>query len=171
MLFLLFLSFPIFCNQKFNIRHNNFINLPYNNPKYFFFPSLFNNENNTQESESKKEKKIKKIKIFDKPDLDWIKEKNRLEKIFIATGVVSLTIGFSMFLAGLLNYFVTFNATTIDGEPIITSRNTYISLMGVGSGLMAAGIPFVLVGSIKLGIKRRKKKEKISTLKSLKNFF
>ncbi len=61
-----------------------------------------------------------------------------------------------MLLAGLLNYLVPFDAVTIDGEPIETVQNTYIAIMGVGSGLLAAGIPFIVVGSVRLWLYKKK---------------
>jgi len=101
-----------------------------------------------------------KIKIFDKPDLSWIQEKNRLEKLFIAIGVVSFTIGFSMCLAGILMLVIPNDAVKINGQWITNVENTYIAITAVGGGLMLSGIPFILVGSIRLGLAKQKEKQK-----------
>lgn len=63
-----------------------------------------------------------------------------------------------MLLAGLINLFVPFDATTINGEPITTVRNTYIALIGAGGGVMVAGIPFIIVGCVRIGLKLNKEK-------------
>jgi hypothetical protein len=101
-----------------------------------------------------------KIKIFDKPDTSWFKEKNRMEKMFIGIGVVSSSIGFSMFLAGLINLLVPFDAVSIDGKPIVYVRNAYIAVLSTGAGLMVTGVPFILVGSIRLGLQKKADKQK-----------
>lgn len=122
----------------------------------FQYLEKYSNENESEEDNDNKKQRLKDIKIFDKPDFSWFKEKNRMEKAFIAIGTVSCTIGFSMLLAGLINYLVPLNAVTIDGEPIKTAQNTYIALMGAGSGLIAAGIPFVVVGAVRLWLYKKK---------------
>lgn len=103
----------------------------------------------------------KKIKspIFENIDLSYFQEKDRGFKLIVAIGVVSFSIGSALLLAGLINYFVNFNAVSINGNPIEVSYNTYYALMGVGGGLMAVGLPLLLVGSIKLGMKGKKQKK------------
>ena len=181
-LIFLFTCFPVFSNQKsdhINIGHQkikgtispiklnckSYAIMGDKSPNLYFkkiganlFPIPLSKNNDQNESD----KIIKKINIFGDINFDWIKEKNRLEKIFLSIGVVSFAIGFSMLLAGLINYFVTFNAATIDGEPIATSRNTSFALIGIGSGMMTSSIPFVLVGSIRLGISKQKEKKDLT---------
>jgi|GEM_PF-5252352 len=150
-IFLIFYTFQIFANENiFNFDNSKKQSVILYKSKYF----IFNNNLFNYYGESKKEK----IKIFDKPDFSWFKEKYRLEKLFIAIGAISLTIGFSMLLAGIINCLVPFNAVSIDGEPINTNQYVYFSLMGVGGGLMGVGIPFLIVGSVRLGLKIRKNK-------------
>lgn len=117
------------------------------NPRSFI--SQYNNKNIDQVNE---DKEIINRNPFKDIDLSWYKEKNRMEKIFISTGAVCFSIGFGIMLAGLLNYLVTFNAQTE------LSQNTSIALIGVGAGLNVVGIPFILVGSIKLGMSKKKAK-------------
>ena len=140
-------------NPNFNIKNT----LYENTSNIFLFP--FSSYQKISEMDLTLYDEKEKINIFDKPDMSWIKEKNRLEKLFIAIGVVSFAIGFSMFLAGLLNLVIPNDAVSIDGKPITNVQGAYIAITAVGGGLMASGIPFIIVGSIKLGLAKKKEKE------------
>lgn len=143
-------------NFNSNINSLDFSNNSINNN--FFFSFSHNHQIKDIDLILYEEKE--KINIFDKPDMSWIKEKNRMDKLFIAIGVVSFTIGFSMFLAGLLMLVIPNDAVKIDGVWITNVENTYIAVTSVGGGLMAAGIPFILVGSIRLGLAKKAEKQK-----------
>jgi hypothetical protein len=153
--FLVSLSNFIFANEiNFSVRKDSTANS-------FYYPFLSTSKISFSGEELRYYTTTKeKIKIFDKPDTSWFKEKNRMEKMFIGIGVASSTIGFSMLLAGLINLFVPFDAVSIDGKPIIYVRNAYISVLSTGAGLMVTGVPFILVGSIRLGLQKKADKQK-----------
>lgn len=156
---LIFSSAIIFSNENIIIYNFKFGDNPsiYKinfNSKNLLFNQLFNNYT---DDTNKKEK----INIFDKPDFSWFKEKNRMEKLFIAVGAVTFAVGFGMFLAGIINLFVPFDAVSIDGEYIQSVRYAYIAITSVGGGLMTVGLPFILVGSIRLGLEYKKNKKAI----------
>jgi len=92
-------------------------------------------------------------RIFDKPDLSWFKEDMRAEKILISTGAVSVTIGSAMLLSGLLLYFLKPTAQST------TNDYAFLSITGVGGGLMLTGSVLITVGSIRLGIYNAANKE------------
>ncbi|HOV14560.1 MAG TPA: hypothetical protein PK771_09775, partial [Spirochaetota bacterium] len=89
-------------------------------------------------------------------DISWIKEKNRLDKIFIAVGVSSISLGLPIFLVGLISYFLPQTDKTELGGI------TNFVLIGVGSGLMGTGLCFTLTGVIRLSYITGKEKKKIS---------
>jgi hypothetical protein len=110
-------------------------------------------KNGANSGEGQDEEKINKNPFKD-IDTEWFKERYRTEKIFISVGAVTISVGFAVLLAGLINYFVTFDAQTN------TTKTASYVLMGVGGGLNAAGLPFLLVGTIKLGAMKNSEKKK-----------
>jgi len=156
LLMLIFLTILIYSNENiitlnYKFSNNSSLYKINFNSNNLLFNRLFNNYANDT---NKKEK----LNIFDKPDFSWFREKNRMEKLFIAIGAVTFAVGFGMFLAGIINLFVPFDAVSIDGEYIKSVRYAYIAITSVGGGLMAVGLPFILVGSIKLGLEYKKNK-------------
>ncbi len=154
-------NFILFSNEKemlFNYynRHYNFnIDQAFNNNDSEFCFNFIADKGDSSDKQEKKEK----AKIFDEPDYSWIKEEGRMEKIFIAAGTISIVIGFGLFLAGLINLLIPFDAVSSGGQPITALRNAYISLIGIGGGLMATGIPFIIVGVVRLGKNKTKKSD------------
>ncbi|MBN2545876.1 MAG: hypothetical protein JXB50_08770 [Spirochaetes bacterium] len=162
LVFLIF-NFNIFCIFSADkVNFNFMINYQENNS---ISNSQFKKNVLINFQDDKKTEK-EKTPIFDKPDFSWFKEKNRLEKIFIAAGVITCTAGAGILLAGLINLLVNFNAVSIGGEPILNSYIVYYTLIGVGSGLIAIGTPFIIVGSVRLG----RINKKIKTEVTLNNF-
>jgi hypothetical protein len=152
---LFFISLSVYSSELSN-KENITINFQYAsyNLKYksnnLLYNELFENYSDTNSEKSP---------IFDKPDYSWFQEKNRLEKLFIAIGSITFAIGFGMFLAGIINLFVPFDAVSSDGQYIPSVRNAYIAVTSIGGSLMAIGIPFIIVGSVRLGLDYKKSKE------------
>ena len=108
--------------------------------------------------------KIKKENpILDDIDLGWYREKYRIEKIFLATGIVSMAIGIPLAITGLVNYTL----PLVDKSSI--GDDTYIIIMGVGGGLITIGATFTIVGGVRYGyLKKKDAKSKMSI--QFKNF-
>ena len=176
-LFLFILSINAFSqSNKADYFSANLLSLPIDNPVFKINKGIHWNANKIQlltdntidsnetaeEDESKKKKKRDKEKDETKKDwfkpqnpfqnleTGWVKEQNRLEKIFIAVGGASFAVGSTMMIIGFINYFVPF----VDQSTI--GNKFYIALIGIGGGLIANGFPFTLVGGIRLRIKKKK---------------
>lgn len=103
-----------------------------------------------------------RISLFNQSEKDIKTDDKNIDKLFIGIGVVTSVVGSGVLLAGLINMFVALDAVSINGEPIKTNYYVYYALIGVGSGLIVTGIPFIIVGSIRLGLKNKKIKSEIS---------
>ncbi len=114
-------------------------------------------------SDDKKESKDrpKLQNPFRNLDTSWFKEKDRLDKIFIAAGVSSMAIGLPLLLVGLISYFL----PNTDTSDLGTISN--FSLIGVGSGLIGVGAILVITGVIRINYfknQNKQDKKKISFL-------
>lgn len=89
-------------------------------------------------------------------DFSWLKEKYRVDKIFIAVGASSLAIGLPIFLVGLISYFLPQTDKSTIGD------NTNFALIGVGSSLMGIGLTFTLVGVIRINYLMKKEQKKVT---------
>src|SRR4030042_1025821 len=144
-LIIIILNFNIICFFSAEKNHFNFLIKQKDNN---FISNFQLNNALTIKFQNDKEEGKEKKPIFDKPDFSWFREKNRLEKLFIAVGAITCTAGTGILLAGLINLLVNFDAVSIGGEPIMNSYIVYYTLIGVGGGLIAIGVPFIIVGSI-----------------------
>lgn len=103
--------------------------------------------------------KIKDNIITKDLDWSWYKEQYRMEKIFIASGIVSSVIGLPFLIVGIVNLAL----PTVDVSSV--GNNTYYSLIGVGAGLITIGMTFTIVGGVRYKYFNKKKVDTKSTVK------
>lgn len=101
--------------------------------------------NSNEKDNSKKENIIMKDVNW-----GWFKAKNRLEKLLIALGIIFTSIGLPFFVTGLVNILVPSNAFTQ------IYQNLNYSFIGVGSALLVASPSMIIVGSIRIKLKKKK---------------
>ena len=132
----IFFSFYLFSSEK-----NNPVKFIFKNSD-FHYPSKINLNNISYNNFI--------ISKFSNDEVDKIELNSKVNRILIAFGAVTLAIGTSMLLAGLINYFVPFDAVSVNGKQITEVYNVYYILMGVGGGLMGTGIPLIITGSVRI---------------------
>ncbi|OHD24287.1 MAG: hypothetical protein A2086_01280 [Spirochaetes bacterium GWD1_27_9] len=143
-LILLFVFFSLnFISSQSILTNYNF------NYKFSYFDA-------TNDSTQKTKPKIEIENPFKGIDLDWFNQKYRLEKIFIACGIISMVIGLPMAMVGVFGYFFPQTDKSNVGD------NTYFSLIGVGSGLVLTGITFTIIGVVRLNYLKSKEKLEVS---------
>ncbi|HOL56099.1 MAG TPA: hypothetical protein PLD75_00920 [Spirochaetota bacterium] len=138
---LLFLSTNLFSVEFKFIQHN------------FYFSMTFYNDTTSDLTDDKNKKENPILKDI---DFSWFKEKYRLEKILISSGIITMTIGLPLLIVGIVNYFLPL------ADKSYVSDLTSLSLIGVGSGLIGCGGIVMIVGVIRFNVLKNKEKSSTS---------
>ena len=123
-----------------------------NDHKFTFINNEFVKFNSADSSSDlSNDAKIKDNIITKDLDWSWYKEQYRMEKIFIASGIVTSAIGLPLLIVGIVNLAL----PTVDVSSV--GNNAYYSLIGVGSGLITIGATFTIVGGVRYKYYNKKK--------------
>jgi hypothetical protein len=163
--FICFLFITAFKSFSFDINYYSDIKFVYNNDIsngmiYFADTSTGDNSSDDNSSDIKSKDNDKKINRIQSPfkniDWGWFTEKYRAEKIIFSVGIISIVIGFPIFMVGLFEYLFP------QADKSIISDNVFIGLMGAGSGVMVVGITLTIVGAVRLNYLKTRDKIEIS---------
>lgn len=131
----------------------NTYSLNLNFPKTILSQNFFLNFNNNITFDTTNDNIKKENPILKDIDFSWFKEKYRVEKILIASGIITMTIGLPIVIVGIVNYFL----------PLADKSNisdiTSFSLIGIGSGLFVCGGILTVVWVIRLNILKDKERK------------
>jgi hypothetical protein len=149
--FILFVFLLIITSKSYSLDHNSFSKIQFVIDDGVS-GSLLSADNSSDDS-----KNIKKINNpFKNTDWEWFTEKYRAERVIMSVGIISIAIGFPIFMVGLFEYIFP------QADKSVISDNTFISLMGVGSGVAAVGITLTIVGAVRLNYLKTRDKIEIS---------